>query len=187
MTDETPATGPELEASWKNVAPVWWLVLWRATALFLGGEVILAVLWELIVTSDAWDYPNALSGVWGSLVMIWVVQSALQKRYKTFRIALTEVTPLIEAPSGAELEVTWKHVCSVWWFVLWRSAVVFFVTGITLWFTLRGLAGEDIGEVMRIGGRVISAIALVWIVRSALRNQYNTFRVALVPHPTVVP
>ena len=52
MTDETLATGPELEASWKNVVPVWWLVLWRSTVLFLGGDVILVVLWELSVSSD---------------------------------------------------------------------------------------------------------------------------------------
>ena len=186
MTDETPATGPELEASWKNVAPVWWLVLWRATALFLGGEVILGVLWGLSVPSDVWDYPAALSGVWGSLVMIWVVRSALHKRYKTFRIALVEATTIVKAPSRAEFEMAWNHVWSVWWFVLWRSAVVFFVTGTTLWFTLRGLAGVDIGVVMSIGSRVISAVVLVWIVRTALQNQYNTFRIALVPHPTVV-
>ncbi len=186
MTDETPVVGTELDANWKNVVPVWWLVIWHAAALFYGGAVILEVSWELIVTSEVWDYPNGLNAIWGSLVMIWVVRSALRKRYKTFRIALIEATTSIKAPSGAEFEVAWKHVCSVWWFVLWRSAVVFYVTGITLWFTLRGLPGVNTGEVMRVGGQVISAIALVWIVRSALRNQYKTFRIALVPHPTVV-
>ena len=189
MTDETPATGPELDANWKNVVPVWWLVFWRAAVLFYGGAIIFAVLWELIVTPEVWPYPNAINAVWGSLVMIWVIRSALQKRYKTFRIALTEVTTLPAMSiklDQAKFEVTWKHVFSVWWFVLWRSAVVFYVTGITLWFTLRGFAGVDTGEVMAIGGQVISTIALVWIVRSALRKQYKTFHIALVPHPTVV-
>ena len=85
-----------------------------------------------------------------------------------------------ETPAaGHELEMTWKHVLSVWWSVLWRTYVL--VLGAALGFQFLSGAGGVVQAPTPIGLALWGTLVLLWAIRSSLRKQYQTFRIALVP------
>jgi hypothetical protein len=84
----------ELEMTWSRVICVWWLIAWRG---LLGAVIIAFPIALLIGAAGAWlgfDFqPVAIVGTvlawlaglaWG----LFVVQMALRKHYKEFRLAL---------------------------------------------------------------------------------------------------
>jgi len=85
-----------------------------------------------------------------------------------------------------ELEPTWGRVTAVCWLMLWRGIVGGTVLGAVMGFII-GLVGALLGFAK--AATTLSALAgvslgLVWwlfVVRMALRKQYDDFRIALVP------
>ena len=84
----------EREITWKRVASVWWLIAWRG---LLGGWILAVVLAFLIGEAGGrlgLDFPTvaavatALSWLAGLAWGLLVVQMALKKNYKEFRLAL---------------------------------------------------------------------------------------------------
>lgn len=87
----------ELEADWRRVQSVWWLLMWRGTLgavliMYVGGFIIGLVgpfsraagdyLWSLVQIGDV---------VGGLVWWLYVVRMALRKKYKGFRLAVIKV------------------------------------------------------------------------------------------------
>ncbi len=96
-----------------------------------------------------------------------------------------------ETPTaGRELDVTWKRTRSVWWLLCWRGGVVGFGGGYAIatgvGFVVLSLAPGLPISVAETYGSFVGFIWLfpvyLWVTRSALRKQYKTFRIALVPN-----
>ena len=87
----------QLEITWQRAASVWWLIVWRALAMALiGGFIVgggIGLLGSFMGVSE--ETQVQVSTVIGSLMGIFfgilATRMALQKKYKSFRIALLPV------------------------------------------------------------------------------------------------
>ncbi len=91
----------ELELTWQRILSIWWLLIWRAA---LGGFVIgfgigavIGVIGYIIGYRPVFAFNFGVGLVIGFVWWPFVIRMALQKKYKTFRIALL---PQLTAPGG---------------------------------------------------------------------------------------
>ena len=88
----------ELEVTWKRVAAVWWLVLWRS----LLGSVLLGGVFGFVIgfvaamaKYDVKEITPYISIAGGLIGLAWgfvVFGLDLRKRYSGFRLALVPTT-----------------------------------------------------------------------------------------------
>ena len=87
-------TMQELEPTWPRAISVWWLIVWRGVlgAAIIGGVLgfIIGLVGEIIgVSATAITAASGFVGlVVGIVWMVYVVQMALRKHYRDFRLAL---------------------------------------------------------------------------------------------------
>ena len=103
MDDQTPTASDrpsELKVTWKRTRSVWWLLCWRGGVVGFGGGYAIATAVASVALSLAPGLPFPVAEsyglfvgfIWLFLVYLLVTQSALRKRYKTFRIVLVPVS-----------------------------------------------------------------------------------------------
>jgi len=86
-----------------------------------------------------------------------------------------------------ELEPTWGRVVSVWWLLAWRSMVGAFLLGAVaggifgFFAALANWPADSIQTGASILGGVIGVLWAIVVVGMALKKQYGSFRIALVP------
>ncbi|MBX9844794.1 MAG: hypothetical protein K2Z80_23595 [Xanthobacteraceae bacterium] len=88
---------PELEATWRRVISVWWLLFWRG----MLGSILLGAVAGFIVGFGAGilkiPFDPIYTGVLGAIIgLAWilvVVRMALRKHYQDFRIVLAPRVP----------------------------------------------------------------------------------------------
>ncbi len=85
-----------------------------------------------------------------------------------------------------ELEISWTRLLSVWWLVIWRTAILgsiaLLVLGLIVGFLL-GALGVDRATLNLVGqffGMAIYALTILVTLRMALKKRYGEFRIALV-------
>lgn len=87
-----------------------------------------------------------------------------------------------------ELELTWRRVRSVWWLIVWRTALGGGILGFLVGAASGLIEGAfDVSvHTITVSSGIAGAIAnLIWslfVVRMALRKKYGEFRLVLVPH-----
>ena len=89
-----------------------------------------------------------------------------------------------------ELEITWRHVLSVWWLIAWRGPLVGFLFAIGIAFAIGFVEGfvDDLLDDLRPATTIVVFILTwawwIYVVRMALRKKYKGFRLALIPEPS---
>lgn len=85
-----------------------------------------------------------------------------------------------------ELEVTWQRVLPIWWLVIWRGLLCWWVFVIALAFVF-GYAGAALGLDISTTSLIVTVLSLLaglgWsliVARMALEKSYQEFRLALV-------
>ena len=80
-----------------------------------------------------------------------------------------------------EVEITWQHVRSVWWLIIWRWGVIGIVGSIMIGMAISALiADRTFADVIgSLFGAAWSALACFIVVRMALDKRYQGFRIAL--------
>jgi ABC-type uncharacterized transport system permease subunit len=86
-----------------------------------------------------------------------------------------------------ELQVSWARIFSVWWLLVWRTALGGLVLGFGVGFLIGlvgaffGVPGEASTVLAGVLGWVVSLGWGVIVVRMSLKKQYREFRLAVVP------
>jgi fumarate reductase subunit D len=182
----------ELEPTRQRAISVLWLLYSRG---FIGAAIIGIAVHLIIgliggfagVNEQAVEFTSAIVGtLFGFAWVIVVLQMALRKRYRDFRLALIPLDP--HRFKAEELEPTWQRAISVWWLICWRFLVGYAVTdAIVVWPISIGLQsiqiqGWVIPFTVSFGiGLVISFVWLIVVLQMALRKRYRHFRIAVVP------
>ena len=90
----------ELEPNFPILLPIWWLITWRSYALILCAglaAVLLFAFLDLVLGVQPSLLVAFLLGLPVGLVFaFWVLNMALRKRYKGFRIAVVSTDPSTE-------------------------------------------------------------------------------------------
>ena len=187
------------ELTWQRALSVWWLLYWRGV---IGGVIIAVVIGFGIgligslagVNEEAVKFTSTVVGT--PLGFVWVIvvmQMALRKRYRDFRLALIPRDP--HNFKAQELEPTLSRAIRVWWLVSWRFLVGYVaIEAIVVWpislvFQVIQMQNWAIQFALSFAiSLVISFVWLIVVLQMALQKQYRHFKIAVVPaHPLQVP
>lgn len=118
----------QAHVSWDRVFKVWWLWMWRASAITLCATLLLSGLAELLVLfTDVPkivynNYVSALATPISMAAGMYSVLFIFRKRFSDFRvITLNPKREILGRRSGPAVSLAVR----VWWLVQWRTLVMF--------------------------------------------------------------
>ena len=86
------------DVTWRMTFSVWWAIVWRCLALFVALAVMLGTAVFVIkgmVVAEQEVFLRETLILFGMVIFflstVWIVRSALQQRYRKFRIVLMPV------------------------------------------------------------------------------------------------
>lgn len=191
-TSATNQVAQKPELTWQRAISVWWLLYWRGIigAIVISTIVGLAIrlIGSLVgVNDEAIKFTSTVVGLlFGFVWVIVVVQMALRKHYRDFRLALIPDVPNVF--KAQELEPTLSRATRVWWLISWRylagyiAIYAIVVWPISLGFQVIQMQNWAIQFTVSFAiGLVISFVWLIVVLQMALQKQYRHFKIAVVP------
>lgn len=180
--------------TWLRALKIWWAQTWRAfllaMALAFAGMFTYGFFSPLLRDQLGMGEVAIRLALTFAMVVYafgWGMKRALQVRYADFVIEMTPVDPASAGNAPTTAGMTLWQAFAVLWAMFWRAWLIAFPLNLLTPYLLEGTllpaATVDWSNLIveMILSTVVGAVTCAWALRIALKLNYGTWRLQLVP------